>query len=341
MSEGGVPLTCCVVGDIGGTRSLLELLVLRDGRLRAIHEQSYRSEAFADFDALLDDFFALGPVRLAAARVDAACFSVAGPVEGHVSTLTNLGWKIDAQLISARRGIPDVRLVNDFAAVGHGISVLGEHDLLTLQRGVAQPHGTRVVVGAGTGLGVCMLTWQGDGYAAHPSEGGHTDFAPINDAQDILLASMRKAFGRVSYERVVSGPGLLRIFSALQDGGAVQPSKQLREAMQRQDAAATISEFAINKSDPLAVHALDLFVEIYGAFAGNMALATLARGGVYIAGGIARQIARKLGDGSFVRAFTGKGRFSELLRRYPLHIVTDPKVGLKGALRLLHKESRA
>lgn len=334
-------LKCMVVGDIGGTQSRLELQVEREGVLRAVHEQTYSSEKFAGFDALLDDFLALEAVRSAGARVDAACFSVAGPVEGRASTLTNLGWKIDAPALSARLGIPDVLLVNDFAAVGHGIAELGEHDLMTLQRGVAQPHGTRLVVGAGTGLGVCMLSWQGDGYAVHPSEGGHTDFAPINDAQDILLASLRRAFGRVSYERVVSGPGLLRIFGVLQDGGAGQPSKQLREAMQRGDAAAAISEFAIDKRDALAGHALDMFVDIYGAFAGNMALATLARGGVYIAGGIARQIARKLGDGSFARAFAHKGRFSDLLRRYPLYIVTDPKVGLKGAARLLRKELRA
>ena len=333
-------VTCTVVGDIGGTHSRLKLQVERDGKPGAVHEQSYLSEKFSGFDALLDDFFALEPVRSAGLRIDAACFSVAGPVEGHASTFTSLDWKIDAPAISARFGIPDVLLVNDFAAVGHGIAELGEHDLLTLQRGVAQPHGTRLVVGAGTGLGVCMLSWQGDGYAVHPSEGGHTDFAPINEAQDILLASMRRAFGRVSYERVVSGPGLLRIFSVLQDGGAAQPSKQLREAMQRGDAAAAISEFAIDKRDALAVHALDLFVDIYGAFAGNMALATLARGGVYIAGGIARQIARKLGGGSFVGAFTHKGRFSDLLKRYPLYIVTDPKVGIKGAARLLRKELR-
>src|SRR5471032_1279732 len=178
-----------LVGDIGGTRSLLELLTEHDGGLRVVHEQSYRSEAFSGFDALLDDFLAQEPVKRAAPRIDAACFSVAGPVEGHASTLTNLNWRIDAPALSARLGILDVLLVNDFAAVGHGIGDLGEHDLVTLQRGVAQPHGTRVVVCAGTGLGVCMLSWQGDGYAVHPSEGGHTDFAPINDAQDILLAS--------------------------------------------------------------------------------------------------------------------------------------------------------
>jgi len=333
-------LPTILLGDIGGTHSRLELMAGRDGRLYTVHEQTYRSEKFASFDALIHEFYALEPVKRAAAPIAAACFSVAGPVEGHASTLTNLNWAIDARVVSARLSIPDVLLVNDFAAVGHGIAALGEHDLMTLQRGTPQPHGTRVVVGAGTGLGVCMLTWQGDDYAVHPSEGGHTDFAPINDAQDILLANLRQAFGRVSYERLVSGPGLLRIFSVLENGGAGQPSKQLRDAMQRQDAAAAISEFAINKADPVAVHALDLFVDIYGAFAGNMALTTLARGGVYVAGGIARQIAGKLGDGSFVRAFAHKGRFSDLLRRYPLHIVTDPKVGLKGAARLLRKELR-
>ena len=324
-----------VVGDIGGTRSLFELFENRDGSLLSVHEQTYRSGAYTDFDTLFADFLAQEPVRAAAGGIDAACFSVAGPVEGSATTLTNLDWRIDASKIGARFDIPEVLLVNDFAAVGHGIVALGEHDVITLQRAVVQPHGTRLVVGAGTGLGVCMLTWQNDGYAVHASEGGHTDFAPLDETQDALLAGLRKAFGRVSYERVVSGPGLLRIFSFLQDHGAGLPSRQLLEAMKRQDEAAAISEFAMGKLDPLAVRSLDLFVEIYGAFAGKMALATLARGGVYLAGGIARQIANKLVDGSFVGAFTGKGRFSDLLRRYPLHIVTDPKIGLKGALRLL------
>jgi glucokinase len=136
----------------------------------------------------------------------------------------------------------------------------------------------------------------------------------------------------------VSGPGLLRIFSFLQNTGAGLPSRQLLEAMQRQDEAAAICEFALGKLDPLAVRALDLFIAVFGAFAGNMALTTLSRGGVYIAGRIARQIAGKLGDGSFVRAFTGKGRFADLLRRYPVHIVTDPKIGLRGALNFLQSD---
>ncbi len=328
--------TMLLVGDIGGTRSLLELFVERGGALRGVHEYSCRSGNFAGLDALLDDFFAQS--GFARGGVEAACFSVAGPVDGGVSTLSNLDWRIDAAALGARYAIPEVRLINDFAAVGYGIASLGEHDVVAAQRAVAQPHGTRLVVGAGTGLGVGVLTWQGDGYAVHSSEGGQTDFAPLDATQDALLANLRKAFGRVSYERVVSGPGLLRIFSFLQDAGGARPSRQLLDAMQRQDEAAAISEFAVGKLDPLAVRALDLFIAVYGAFAGNMALTTLSRGGVYIAGGIARQIAGKLNDGGFIRAFTDKGRFADLLRRYPVHIVTDPKIGLKGALNVLKAE---
>jgi glucokinase len=334
--SGAVREAALLVGDIGGTRSLLELFVERDGVLRGVHEYSCRSGSFASFDALLDEFFAQAGV--ARGGVEAACFSVAGPVDGGVSALTNLDWRIDAAALSARYAIPEVRLINDFAAVGHGIESLGEHDVVTVQRAVAQPHGTRLVVGAGTGLGVGVLTWQGDGYAVHSSEGGQTDFAPLDETQDALLASLRKPFGRVSYERVVSGPGLLRIFGFLQDAGGERPSRQLLDAMQRQDESAAISEFAVGKLDPLAVRALELFISVYGAFAGNMALTTLSRGGVYIAGGIARQIAGKLNDGGFIRAFTDKGRFADLLRRYPVHIVTDPKIGIKGALNVLNAE---
>ena len=336
MSGGRRTGTLCLVGDIGGTRSLLELVEERHGSLQGVHEQSYRSGAYADFKALLEAF--LADAGVAPGAVDAACFAVAGPVEGGVCALTNLDWQIDAAALSARFAIPEVQLVNDFAAVGHGIAALGEHGVVTLQRAVAQPHGTRLVVGAGTGLGVCILTWQEGGYAVHPSEGGQMDYAPLDAQQDALLASLRKAFDRVAWERVVSGPGLLRIFSFLQDSGAERPSRQLLDALQRQDEAAALCEFATGKLDPLAVRALDFFIAAYGAFAGEMALATLSRGGVYVAGGIARQIAGKLADGGFVRAFTDKGRFAGLLRRYPVHLVTDPKIGLKGALELLRAD---
>ncbi len=326
-----------LAGDIGGTHSLLELSERRGDSMRSVHEQSYRSQAYPGLDALLDDFLRLPPVSVAAERVHAACFAVAGPVEANATRLSNLPWFIDGASLAARYGISQVVIVNDFAAVGHGIGELGARELTTLQPGAAHPGGTRLAVGAGTGLGVCLMTWQDDRYVVHPSEGGHADFAPTNSTQDASLLSLRQTLGHVSYERVVSGPGLLRIFGFLQESGTGMPSSALLEAMQRQDPSAAISEFAIDRRDVLAGRALDLFVEIYGAFCGSMALTTLARGGVYLAGGIARKIAHKLVDGTFIRTFTDKGRFSELLRGCPVHIVTDRRVGLRGALSLIRR----
>jgi glucokinase len=223
--------------------------------------------------------------------------------------------------------------MNDFEAAGLGIGRLAPSELETLQEGRPVARAARLVIGAGTGLGVGLLTWQDEGYAVHPSEAGHADFAPVDELQDRLLAHLRRTYGRVSCERVISGPGLMRIFSFLQETGAGLPSKQLRDADKtRQDTAELIAEFGLAKLDPLAVRALDLFVSAYGSFAGNLALAALAHGGVYIAGGIAPKIAPKLKDGAFMRAFTAKGRFSELLASMPVHVVMNPQVGLYGAL---------
>lgn len=334
--RGGAP-RYVVAGDIGGTHSLVELFEQREGITAAapLCACEYLSADYASFDALLDAVLARPDAAAARGALEAACFSVAGPVEGNSTRLTNLDWTLDGAALGARFAIPEVTLVNDFAAIGHGIAALGEHDLTTLQRGAAQPHGTLAIVGAGTGLGVCTLTWQDGAYAVHASEAGHADFAATDPQQDALLAGLREAFGRVSCERVVSGPGLLRIFTFLENSGAGMASRGLREAMQRGDPSAAISEAALGRSDPLAVRALDTFIAAYGAFAGNIALATLARGGVYIAGGIARKITARLEEGGFMRAFADKGRFGDMLRRYPVHVVTDRRAGLKGALQLM------
>ncbi len=327
-----------LAGDIGGTNILLELFESRDGRVRTAHGAAYRSAAFAGFEAVLDDFFGREPVHALRGRIGGACFAVAGPVRANAAQLSNLPWYVDGAVLEARYDVAPVLIVNDFAAIGHGITALGEHDVVTLQQAPADPRGPRLAVGAGTGLGVCILTWNASRYVVHASEAGHVDFAPGNATQDALLAHLRADFGHVSYERVVSGPGLLRIFGFLQQRATHAPCAALAVALRGPDAPAAISRFAIDKCDPLAERALDLFVEIYGAFAGNMALATLARGGVYLAGGIARQIAVTLADGRFVQAFTSKGRFAEFLRGCPVHVVTDPKVGIKGALRILCSE---
>jgi glucokinase len=325
---------CLLAADVGGTKIDLLLAVPAGDRLRAVHQRVYASQDHAGLDAVLEQFFREPRAAPYAGAVSAACFSVAGPVEEQRTTLTNLGWQFGAAELGARHGFGRTRLINDFMAAGHGIAELSPGALEVLQAGAPVERGTRVVVGAGTGLGVGLMMWQGERYAVHPSEAGHADFAPVDELQDRLLVYLRRNFGRVSYERVVSGPGLMRIFGFLQDSGRGAPSRQLLAAMKkpRTDPAEVIAEFALAKLDPLAVRALDLFASAYGAFAGNIALGGMARGGVYVAGGIAPKIVAKLKDGGFVRAFTDKGRFSALLSSMPVQVVMDPRVGLYGAL---------
>jgi glucokinase len=322
-----------LAADVGGTKAALALATAGGARPQIVAQHVYACREFDGLQPIVAAFLQQQPVAGHRGAIAAACLSVAGPVAANATTLTNLGWKVSGNTLAAELRLPEVRLVNDFEAAGLGISRIAANELETLQEGSPVARAARLVIGAGSGLGVGLLTWQDDGYAVHPSEAGHADFAPVDELQDKLLLHLRRTYGRVSYERVVSGPGLMRIFSFLQETGVGVPSKQLSDADKtRQDTAEMIAEFGLAKLDPLAVRALELFVAIYGAFAGNMALAMLAHGGVYIAGGIAPKIAPKLKDGAFMRAFTGKGRFSELLTTMPVHVVMNPLVGLYGAL---------
>ena len=322
-----------LAADVRGTKVALALAAAGGAGPEIVAHRVYACQEFSSLQPIIADFLQKPPVAVHRGAIAAGCLSVAGPVAANSATLTNLDWKIAGNAFAAELRLPEVRLINDFSAAGLGITRLAPNELETLQVGSPVAQAARLIIGAGTGLGVGLLTWQDDGYAVHPSEAGHADFAPVDEVQDKLMVYLRRSYGRVSYERVVSGPGLMRIFSYLQDTGVGVPSRQLRDADKtRQDTAELIAEFALAKLDPLAVRALDLFVAVYGAFAGNMALATLARGGVYIAGGIAPKIAPKLKEGGFMRAFTSKGRFSELLATMPVHVVMNPQVGLYGAL---------
>jgi glucokinase len=322
-----------LAADIGGTKTIVALAARARPWPEVVAERTYASRDFSMLEAVIQNFMTRPEVARNAGDIAAACFGVAGPVTGSGTTLTNLGWRIEGRELAARFRLPSVALINDFAASGLGLPRLTGADLATLQAGRPQERGTRLVIGAGTGLGVGWLTWDGSRYRAHDSEAGHADFAPLDEVQDRLLASLRANFGRVSYERVVSGPGLMRIFSFLQEAGIGTPSREMIDASRkRADATEVIGEFGVAKRDPLAVKALDLFVSAYGAFAGNVALATLAHGGVYIAGGIAPRIVARLQEGAFMRAFIDKGRFSDLLKTIPVHVVMNPKVGLYGAL---------
>jgi len=260
-----------------------------------------------------------------------ACLAVAGPVEGDNASLTNLPWRIHAPALAARYNLHAARIINDFEGVGHGLVHLAPDELLSLQAGERHAHGARVAVGAGTGLGVAVLTYGGGRYHVHPTEAGHMDFAANDTLQDELLAWLRSELGHVSYERILSGSGLTRVFRFLMECGYGMPSTALHQAIEGDEAASVISKLGLEGRDPLAARALDVFVQVYGAFAGNMALNTLARGGVYIAGGIAPKISDKITDGRFLDAFVSKGRFRDLLTTIPVDVVMNPAVGLYGA----------
>jgi glucokinase len=322
-----------LAADVGGTKTLAALAARGVSRPAIIARRTYANRDFDAMEPLIEQFLALPETAPHARAIAGACFSVAGPVSGNSTTLTNLGWRIEADALAARLALRRLTLVNDFAAAGLGIPCLAHEDLATLQAGQVRMHGVRAVVGAGTGLGAGWLTWDGERYQAHASEAGHAAFAPADELQDRLLAHLRRIFGRVSWERVVSGPGLMRIFSFLQETGVGLPSREIMAAAKaRTDTTEVIGEFGLARRDPLAVRALDLFVAAYGAFAGDMALTTLAHGGMFVAGGIAPRILPRLREPSFMRAFLNKGRYRELLETIPVHVVLNPQVSLLGAL---------
>ncbi len=313
-------------GDIGGTKTLLQICASDKSRA-PILQKTYPSNQYPGLAEIVDEFLHQANITIIAA----ACFALAGPVLGRQVRLTNLPWSVDADAIASRFKIPRVSLINDFEAVGMAIEGLQPADMLTVQPGQKQEHGVRIAVGAGTGLGVAWLTWQNGGYQVHPSEGGHMDFAPSNAIEYELLCYLQKRHGHVSYERIVSGPGLVAIFEFLRDTDRAPASPQLLAAISDGDPAAVIAQFAQRGDEPIARMALDLFLCAYGAFVGNMTLAVLPRGGIYVAGGIAAKIAEQMQQGSFLPAFRSKGRYAEFLASLPLHIVTNPQVGLLGA----------
>lgn len=320
-----------LAGDIGGTKTLLQLAeICGDGR-RVLLEKRFSSAAYVSLNSIVREFLTgLPPIA-----IQGACFGVAGPVEAGQANITNLPWQIAASSIADEFGISQVRLINDFQAVAYGVDALSGDDFCTLQAGEAFSTGVRAVIGAGTGLGEGYMVWQSglDQYQAMPSEGSHADFAPADAIQARLLDFLAASYGHVSYERVVSGPGLVNIYTFLRDGEKMATeSPALRDAMLEEDPAAAISRFALEGPDALASQALEMFVSVYGAEAGNLALKVLARGGVYLAGGIAPKILPKLREGSFLRAFAAKGRFAELMATIPVHVILNPKVGLLGAV---------
>jgi glucokinase len=314
-----------LAGDIGGTKTLLARVRVGSDGVAVQREVRYASAEHPSLDAIVARF-----LREHGGHGLPACFAVAGPVEDGVCRVTNLPWIVSAEVLARVTGGP-VRVLNDFEAAATGIDrVPGEHRV-TLQDGAVKPGAPRAVLGAGTGLGEAICVWTGDRYVAVPTEGGHSDLAARNEAEDGLLQWLRGRYGHVSYERVVSGPGLAAVYEHLREKDPKASSEGVIAEMVRDDPAAVIARHALARDDGLCERAFDLWAGLYGAEAGNLALKCLARGGVFVAGGVAARVLPRLRQSPFLEAFRDKGRMRPLLESMPVHVVTDPRLGLLGA----------
>jgi glucokinase len=313
-------------GDVGGTKTRLALFEAARDSLQLVHVRQYRS---ADFSSLVEVLAALR--RELHVSIGSAAFGIAGPIIDNRSKLTNLGWDVDGREVARFLDLDHVGLLNDLEATAYGTLRLGKEELVVLQEGAAQPERPVAVVAAGTGLGEGALVWDGVRYRAVPSEGGHTEFGARNELEIELLRFLWKRFGRVSYERIVSGPGLVSVYEFFRERSGAPEPDWLGEARRTEDPAAAISQAAIEGTDEACVEALELFVSVYGAEAGNLALKILATGGVFIAGGIAPKILPRLQRGPFLESFHNKGRYRGLMERLPVRVVLNDKTALLGA----------
>lgn len=343
-------MTYLLAGDIGGTKTILRLVdaVESDGakpQLNTCHEALYSSQAYPDLVPMVKEFLhtaagqmgqGIQPVR--------ACFAIAGPVVDNCSSLTNLAWSLEGDRLREELSLDRVELINDFEAVGYGVFGLEPGDLHTLQEGDFHPNAPVAIIGAGTGLGQGFAMVQNGRRVVFPSEGGHADFAPRSELEFQLLRYLldKHQISRVSVERVVSGQGIVSIYQFLRDREFAHESATVAEAItawERQiglktktiDPAAVIALAAANDHDRLCQKTMEIFVEAYGAEAGNLALKLLPYGGLYVAGGIAAKNLPLMVAGTFMQAFSHKGRVSGLLDHVPIHIVMNPQVGLIGA----------
>jgi glucokinase len=300
-----------LVGDIGGTNARLALT--EAGSTEPLQEWRVATADFSGFESVLAAY--LDETR---ATITAGCLAVAGPIQdgGRSARLTNLPWTIDAAALERRFGIGHLSLANDFAAAAMGVTVAPAECIVPLQDGEPVADAPKLVIGAGTGLGMATLVRHEVAWRVLPGEGGHVGFSPLDEDQDRVFQALRREYGRVTAERIVSGPGLTNIHRIL-TGATLDAGEITRRAM--------------IEADEAALDTLNLFLTAYGAFAGDMAMAVLARGGVYLAGGIAAKLLPILPASPFLTAFNAKAEHANLVRRMPVAVVTDPALGLRGA----------
>lgn len=313
-----------LAGDIGGTKTLLGLFQPHGARPEPIEIQAFPTDDYPGLVRIIEAFYAAQRVRPV---VQAAAFGLAGPVIGQTATMTNVAWRVDAAEVASAFGFPRVALLNDLEAMAYAVPVLEGAELHTLQAGAPVRGGNMGVIAAGTGLGASLLHHTGGRYIPVPSEFGHSDFAARTEREIDFLWFARERFGRAEIEHVLSGPGLATLWEFTHRHGPCTALKKADEVPE----PAQVSQAAMERECVRCVEALDLFVESYGAVAGNLALIAVTTGGMFIGGGIAPRILPALASGRFVRAFNDKGRMRSLLERVPVHVILNADAGLLGA----------
>jgi glucokinase len=319
-----------LAGDIGGTNSRLAAFEMEGNRLNCVVEKIYPSKQHNGLTEIVADF-----IKTEGIPTQSACFGVAGPVRGGRSKISNLPWEIDSRELASQLRLRSVGLINDLEALAYGIDALEPKDFVTISEGSPDAEGNMAVVSAGSGLGEAGLYW--DGFRHHPfaCEGGHTEFAPKNDVEVELLKYLMQKYGHqhVSYERILSGPGVKNVYEFLRDTAKEEEPAWLQEQLAAaSDAPALISELALSKKAPICDRALSIFVSVFGSEAGNCALKLMGTGGIFVAG-IAGKIVDKMKEPAFMESFLDKGRMQPLLEAVPVKIVLNDDSGLIGAAR--------
>lgn len=325
-----------LAGDIGGTNTRLALFRLNHNRLEMVVEEAFPSHQYSTLEEISKIFISKqtdSGVNIGALQLECACFGVAGPVKEGDSHLSNLPWEVSARNLRDALGIKSVALINDLEANAYGIGELDRDDFVVLNLGAEGSQGNAAIISAGTGLGEAGLYWDGQRHHPFACEGGHTDFAPRNMIECELMQYLLKTLKRVSFERLVSGPGLFNIYKFLRDTGRGDEPEWLAREIKSSDPAAVISQVAMEKRSDLCLQALDLFVSLYGSEAGNLGLKMMATGGVFIGGGIAPKIIEKLKSNIFIDSMTNKGRMRPLLESMPVSVILNDKTALLGAAR--------
>ena len=314
-----------LAGDIGGTKTHLALFPEKEERAW-IADAQFKSADFENLRSIITKFLS----DHAHHDVEKACFGIAGPIQERKCKATNLPWVVDADILEAETHIPHVDIINDLEANAYGINCLKEEELFILNEG--QKHkGNRALISAGTGLGEAGIFFDGKRHIPFACEGGHCTFAPENDLEIKMIRHLKKQYDHVSFERVLSGPGLYHIYRFLIDEGIEIEKLEVKKAFETMDPPKVITEMGMKSACPACMRALDLFVSIYGSESANLALKMLAVGGIYIGGGIAPKILNELKEGAFMKRFIQKGRFTSLLLGIPVKVILNPLTALLGA----------